>query len=192
MTLGFDHALSKELYWAAAETDLVIVAKSVSSVKLKDKLKPVEPPLIIYEAFIQDEMGLTAKGPAGDPGEPADFAYGVRDKETRINIVDPAHPLAEGATGNLTVYRESKQITWGKVADSAEVIATLPGEKAGAAIYFYRKGAELFNGTTTAGLRVGFFLEDDDETDTANLMTDDGLRLFYAAVKFALGTDAAY
>jgi hypothetical protein len=188
--LGFDNVPADELQRAAAKADLVIVAESVTSRKLLDKLKPVETPILNYEAHAQDDMGLTALEPGGDPGEPPDCAYGVRDKETAINIIAPSHPLAAGMKGNVTVYREPKQITWGTVGKNAEVVAILPGEKRGATIYVYRKGSELFDGTIAAGLRVGFFLEDDDKTGTANLMTDEGLRLFDAAVKYALETDA--
>jgi len=188
--LGFDDAPADELQRAAAKADLVIVSESVTSRKLLDKLKPVETPIINYEAFVQDDLGLTALEPGGDPGEPPENAYGVRDKETDITIVTPSHPLAAGRTGNVTVYHEPKQITWGTVSKSAEVVAILPGEKRGATIYVYRKGSELFDGTIAAGLRVGFFLEDDDETGTANMLTEEGLRLFDTAVKFALETDA--
>jgi hypothetical protein len=190
--LGFDDAPADELRKAAAKADLVIVAESVTSRKLLDKLKPVETPILNYEAHAQDDMGLTALDPGGDPGEPPECAYGVRDKETRITIVAHAHPLAAGTTGDVTVYHEPKQITWGTVGKSAEVVAILPGEKRGATIYVYRKGSELFDGTVAAGLRVGFFLEDDDKTGTANMMTDEGLRLFDAAVKFGLETDATH
>jgi hypothetical protein len=184
--LGFDDAPADELQRAAAEADLVIVAESVTSRKLLDKLKPVETPIINYEAFVQDDMGLTALEPSGDPGEPPEFAYGARDEETSITIVATSHPLAAGKTGDVAVYREPKQITWGTVANSAEVVAILPGEKRGATIYVYRKGSELFDGSIAAGLRIGFFLEDDDETGTANMLTGDGLLLFDTAVKFAL------
>lgn len=184
--LGFDDAPADELQAAAAAADLVIVAESVTSRKLLDKLNTVETPIINCEAHLQDDMGCTPKGTGGDPGEPSDFNYGVRDKETQITIVMPEHPLAAGKKGNMTVYREPKQVNWGKVAESAEVIATLPGEKVAASIYVYKKGSKLYDGTTAAGLRVGFFLEDDDKTGTANLMTEDGLRLFDAAVEFAL------
>jgi hypothetical protein len=102
----------------------------------------------------------------------------------RIDIVDDAHPLAAGLRGTVAVYSSPKSVTWGKVAEAAEVVATLPGARAGIAIYVYRKGATLFDGSLAAGLRVGFFLEDDDTTGTANLMTADGLRLFDAAVRF--------
>ncbi|MFC2113111.1 hypothetical protein ACFLTA_07570 [Bacteroidota bacterium] len=184
--LGFDHDPADKLQKAAAEADLVIVAESVSSAKLLTKLKMVETPIINYEGHIQDDMGFTALVPAGDPGEPSECAYGVRDLETKISIVDPGHPLAAGFKGDVKVYTEPKQITWGTVAISADVIAILPGDKRGATLYVYPKGAILIDGTKAAGLRVGFFLEDDDETGTANLMTEDGLHLFDEAVKFAL------
>ena len=184
--LGIDSAPSDELYIAAKEADLVIVSESTTSKKLQDKLKSVISPVINYESFIQDEMGMTAKEPSGDPGEPADYAYGVRNKDTSIDIIMPDHPLAAELEGTVKVYQEPKQITWGKVGKGAIVVATLTGERSAAVIYIYDKGARLFDGTTAAGMRIGIFLEDDDETGTANLMTGDGLRLFDAAVKFAL------
>jgi hypothetical protein len=187
--LGIDSAPSDELYLDAAEADLVIVSESTTSKKLQDKLKSVTTPIINYESFIQDDMGMTAKEPSGDPGEPTDYAYGVRNKDTSIDIMMPDHPLAAGLEGTVTVYQEPKQITWGEVGKEAIVIATLTGEKSAAVIYVYDKGARLFDGTTAAGMRIGFFLEDDDETGTANLMTGDGLRLFDTAVKFALGSE---
>jgi hypothetical protein len=151
-----------------------------------DKLKPVTSPILSYEAFIQDEMGFTPPGPPGDPGEPDQFALGVRLSDTKIDIVDPKHPLAAGFSGNVVVYKENKEITWGKVAKTAEIVATLAGDPRGASIYVYRKGAMLYDGTTAAGLRVNFFLEDDNKSGTPNLMTDDGLKLFDTAVKFVL------
>lgn len=184
--LGIDSSPADELNMSAGQADLVIVSESTTSRKLLDKLKSVITPVINYESFIQDEMGLTAKEPSGDPGEPEDYAYGVRNKDAGIDIIMPDHPLAAGLEGNVKVYQEPKQITWGKVGKGANVIATLSGEKSGAVIYLYQKGAELFDGTKAVGMRIGIFLEDDDETGTANLMTEDGLRLFDAAVKFAL------
>jgi hypothetical protein len=186
VSIGGDNLPAGQLQMAAAEADLVIVSESVGSAMLQGKLKPVTTPILNYEAFIQDEMGLTPPGPPGDPGLPADFALGVKAGETRIDIVMPGHPLAAGLTGTVTVYRMPRSITWGKVAATAEVIATLPGDRAGVATYVYRKGARLQDGSVAAGLRVGFFLEDDDTTGTANFMTDEGLRLLDAAVRFTI------
>jgi hypothetical protein len=186
VTIAGDNVPGPQLQMAAAQANLVIVSESVGSAMLQGKLKPVATPILNYEAFIQDEMGLTPPGPPGDPGLPANFALGVKANETRIDIVMPGHPLAAGLSGTVAVYRMPRSITWGKVAATAEVVATLPGDRAGIAIYVYRKAARLQDDSVAAGLRVGFFLEDDDTTGTANLMTDEGLRLLDAAVKFTI------
>jgi len=187
--LGVDSASFKDLYAAAESADLVIVSESTTSVKLRDKLKAVTTPILSYEAFIQDEMGLTTKELPGDPGEPDKFNYGVREKDTGIDIVMPDHPLAAGLKGHVTVYKEAKEVTWGKVGKDAKVVATLIGKNEAAAIYIYDKGATLFDGTIAAGMRIGFFLEEENITGTSNFMTVEGLRLFDAAIKFALGSN---
>jgi hypothetical protein len=186
LTLAPDTTAAGDLVAMADTADLVLVSESVTSANLLGKLKPSTAPILNYEAFIQDDMGLTALGPPGDPGLPAQFELGVKQADTQIDIVDPAHPLAAGLQGTVTVYQAAKEITWGKVAATAEVVATLAGDRAGPCLYVYRQGALLHDGTPAAGLRVGFFLEDDDVTGTPNLMTGDGLKLFDAAVRFAL------
>lgn len=189
--LGIDSVSSGELYTAAEKADLVIVSESTTSMLLRNKLKSVTTPVISYEAFIQDEMGLTAIDRPGDPGEPEDFNYGVRKLDTGIDIIMPDNPLAAGLKGHVTVYKVPREVTWGKVGKGAKVIATLTGKKEAATIYVYNKGAELFDGTIAAGMRIGFFIEEENITGTSNFMTEDGLRLFDAAVKFALGMDTA-
>jgi len=187
-----DGAPADEMHAAAVEADLVLIVESVGSGKVGDKITSVATPIINSEAFLQDEFGLTAKEPSGDPGGPADFAYGAKDQQTSLDIVAPEHPLSAGLKGTVRIYRLPRQINWGKVAPSAEVVATLSDDEAGKALYLYRKGAKLFDGGTAPGLRIGFFIENDNETGTANLMTKDGLRLFDAAVKFALEAGAAH
>ena len=97
---------------------------------------------------------------------------------------------AAGLSGQVKVYSQLKEITWGKVAPTAEVIATLATDTSGASIYVYRKGSRLFDGSLATGLRIGFFLEDDNVTGTPNLMTADGLTLFDRAVAFGLANGA--
>lgn len=175
-----------DLLSAAARSQLVMLMESVTSTRLVDKLKAVAVPLINCEAFVQDELGMTAIGPAGDPGAPDRFALGVLEGQTELRIRNAGHPLAAGLAGTVSVYRQPKAITWGKVGQAAQVVATLANDSAGAAVYVYSKGDRLFDGTAAAGHRIGFFLEDDNQTGTANLMTSEGLRLFDAAVAYAL------
>jgi hypothetical protein len=186
VTIAADTLAAATLGAMADQANLVLVSESVTSANLLGKLKPVTAPILNYEAFIQDDMAFTAPGPPGDPGLPAQFALGVKLSDTKIDIVDPKHPLAAGLMGTVTVYREAKEITWGKVAPTAEIVATLAGDSTGPCIYVYRKGAKLFDGSAAAGLRVGLFLEDDDRTGTPNFLTDDGLKLFDTAVTFTM------
>ena len=187
--LFFETESLSSLHEALGFADLVIVSESVFSLRLRDKLKSAAIPVINCESFIQDEMGMTAREPSGDPGEPEDFAYGVREKDTGIDIVMPGHPLAAGLEGHVTIYREPREVNWGKVGAGAKVIATLTGKKEAAALYVYEKGAELFDGTEAAGMRIGFFLEEENITGTSNFMTGEGLRLFDAAVAYALESE---
>jgi hypothetical protein len=181
-----DTTPAAELQSDAENADLVIVAESTTSTDLTDKLRDVSTSVMCFEAFIQDDLSLTAEGPPGDPGLPDSFALGVKEDETDIDIVDPTHPLAAGLSGTVTVYNAPKSITWGTVAESATVVATLPGAAAGASIYVYEAGDALFDGSTAAGLRLGYFLEDDNDTGTPNLMTEDGLLLFDTAIDWIL------
>jgi hypothetical protein len=185
-----DSASKDSILHSAARADLVIVMESTTSLLLGSKLKTTPTPLLNYEAFIQDEMGMTALTPPGDPGMPDKFALGVQLSGDAIAIQKPDHPLAAGLTGRVKIYSQPKSITWGKVAATAEVIATLAGDTAdastGATIYLYAKGVRLFDGTTAAGMRIGFFLEDDNVTGTPNLMTAEGLALFDRAVEYGL------
>ncbi len=185
--LAVDTTSFDNLRTAAESADLVIVSESPHSLKLGNKLKSVTTPIISYEAFIQDEMGLTTTELPGDPGEPETFNYGVREKDMGINIIMPGHPLAAGLNGQVKIYREPREVTWGKVGKNAKVIATLTGKKDAAAIYLYNKGDELFDGTKAAGMRIGFFLEEENKTGSSNFLTEEGLRLFDASVKFASG-----
>jgi hypothetical protein len=55
---------------AAKAADLVLIVESVTSAVLGTKLKDTPAPVLNYEAFIQDEMGMTRSGASGDPGPP--------------------------------------------------------------------------------------------------------------------------
>lgn len=187
-TVMEDAAAAVAMRAAADSADMVLVLESVTSALLLAKLKGTPTPILNCEAFIQDDLGLTATGPSGDPGPPSRFEFGVLDGQTSLDVAAGGHPLAAGLGGRVAVYTAAKQVNWGKVAATAQVVATLAGDAAGASIYVYAKGARLFDGGTAAGLRIGFFLEDDNETGSPNLMTPDGLKLFDAAVAYALDT----
>ncbi|MEO6098388.1 MAG: hypothetical protein ABIW76_23030, partial [Fibrobacteria bacterium] len=182
----WDETPQADMRSATDSADLVVVLESVTSATLLAKFRGTPTPILNCEAFLQDDLGLTAAGPSGDPGPPSQFEFGVMDNQTALDIKDPLHPLAAGLRDRVVIYTSPKEVNWGKVGPGAKVVASLAGDAAGTSIYVYAKGAILFDGALAAGTRIGFFLEDDNKTGTPNLLTPDGLKLFDAAVRFAL------
>jgi len=175
----------------ANAADLVIVVESVGSGTVGKKLVSTPTPILTSEAFLQDEFGLVnPQGKPLDPGLPDAGAFGAIENQSAITIVNPGHPLAAGLKGRVQVYRFPREMNWGKeTAPGVEAIATLTDYPTAKLIYLVRKGAKLYDGSPAPGLRIQFFVENDNETGTANLMTPDGLKLWSAAVKYALATD---
>ncbi len=180
-----------EMLAAANAADLVILAESLLSATVGTKVVSTPTPVLSYEAFLPDEFGLiNPKGERMDPGTPDQGDYGTIEDHTTINIVHPKHPLAAGMSGRVQVYRVPREMNWAEdLVPSAEVVATLPDYPKAAVIYVIRRGAKLYDGTPNPGLRIQYFIENDNETGTVNLMTEDGYRLFDAAINYALTTD---
>jgi hypothetical protein len=183
----FDHNLPPlDQLFEADESDLVIVSESVTSGNIGGNLNDTEAPIINYEPYCFDDMGMT--GPDGvNPGF-GGFDYGfTTNDQTDVTIVSPTHPMAASLpAGDISVYTDPGIITWGQPTDEADVIAR-PADPEGdqsAAIFVYDKGDQM-SGETAAGIRIGFFLH--DRTRDASLLTEDGIALFEAAVEYALG-----
>lgn len=116
-------------------------------------------------------------------------SHGAIVDQTSLVITNPSHPLAAGLSGRVQVYRVLREMNWGAVANlapGAEVVATLPDYPDAAVIYFVPRGGQLANGQPATGLRIHYFIENENGPGTHNLMTADGFRLFDAAVTYAL------
>lgn len=129
-------------------------------------------------------------------------SHGVTVDQLYAVITNPDHPLAAGLSGRVQVYRVLREMNWGAhLAPGAQVIATLAPslEAAGdaaaniatdysgaAVIYYVPQGGALAEGATAAGLRIQYFVENENGPGTYNLLTPEGFRLFDAAVTWAL------
>jgi hypothetical protein len=129
-------------------------------------------------------------------------SHGVTVDQLYVVITNPNHPLAAGLSGRVQAYRVPREMNWGAhLAPGAQVVATLAPslEAAGdaaantatdysgaAVIYYVPKGGALADGATAAGLRIQYFVENENGPGTYNLLTPEGFRLFDAAVNWAL------
>jgi hypothetical protein len=128
-------------------------------------------------------------------------SHGVTVDQLYVVITNPNHPLAAGLSGRVQAYRVPREMNWGAhLAPGAQVVATLAPslEAAGdaaantatdysgaAVIYYVPKGGALAEGATAAGLRIQYFVENENGPGTYNLLTPEGFRLFDAAVTWA-------
>lgn len=93
-----------------------------------------------------------------------------------IDIVDGKHKAAGGLSGTVDIYKETNSkigIGYGLPGKEAKVIATAPGDKDKAAIYYYDKGSKADNGYEVKARTSFFFLNNGLQENT----TDNGWKL---------------
>jgi hypothetical protein len=160
----------------AAGFDLVFISEVSDSNAVKAKFINAKCPVLSCEAYINDDMGFT--GLAAD----ADFGK-IENKYSALNIVKDGHPMAAGFTGSVSIYKKPGTVNFAKPGGDVQIIAVTPDDPTKALIFGYDKGAKTKAGDVTPARRVVFFLFGDQE----NNMTDDGWKLFEAAVTWAMG-----
>jgi len=161
----------------ATGRDLVIISSTAESVDVSSKFRDVTVPVIVYEPWIFDDMGMTG------PTEWVDYTW-IAD-QTQLDIIDPGHPLAAGLSGTLTVSNVVDVMTMGVPNANAARVATQAGDPGWYTIFAYETGASMV-GVTAPARRVGYYLNN----AMPDTLTEDGRALFDAAVNWALNTCA--
>lgn len=154
---------------AAAGRVLVIVAQSASSNSAAVKsLASVAVPVWVAKPYLFDDFGLT--------GRTAGTDYGDRSG-AQLTISDPAHPMAAGLSGTVTI-QSGGRLSWGRPAASATVVARAGTDPS---VFVIAPGAPLFSGAAAPACRLTFPL-----FGTApGTFTANGWALFDAAVAWS-------
>ncbi|MGH8222300.1 MAG: SGNH/GDSL hydrolase family protein [Woeseiaceae bacterium] len=152
--------------------DLVIISESVAPGKVSNKFNQVSVPVIVYEPWLYDNLGLT--------GAVARTDYGRAQNQTKLRMTG-THPLTGGLSGIVTVGSAASAFSWGKPGAAAVVAATLRNNTARPTIFAYEAGALLANGTTAPARRVAVH----PNTGTFEAWNVNGQKLFSAAVQWA-------
>jgi len=172
---------------AAADADLVYISESVGSSAIYNEITEIETPIIVGEPYAWDEMGMT-RGGGGTSAV----------SSTNITIVNPAHPMAAGLSGTVTVLTNiagsegTAEFAMGIAGDEATVIATatLADGQTYDVIIVYEKGAALAvapadgSGPVAADIRIGMFFH----YYAHDVLNDNAYALIKAAVKYVLGS----
>jgi len=153
----------------ATGKSLVLISASVSSGAVNTKFKTTTTPIIIWEPYLYDDLGMTSS-----------TGLGWQTNQTQLTIVKPSSPLAAGLSGTLTVSSPAKDFAWGAPSSTAEKIATTVSSSSRATIFAYDKNVTM-PGLVAPARRVAFFMSN----DIASLLTSDGWLLFDASVNWA-------
>ncbi|MBQ4819024.1 PKD domain-containing protein [Aquimarina sp. MMG016] len=151
--------------------DLVLVSSTVDPRELGNDLEAARVPLMTWNPFMYGKLRLTT-------GE-LNTGYGFTSEGfSTIDVVDPTHPMAVGAGASTSLYSISQSLPFGNPTADAIVIA-----KAGTKPILFGYEASL----NIPSRRVAFPLRD----QFMHLLTDEGLKMFDAAVLWTLhGGDA--
>jgi len=175
---GFTVTLADDNAVTAAQANgraFVLVSQStdanLASVK---SFAGVTVPVWVGKPYLFDDFELTGRVAGTDYGDKAGSA---------LTIADPAHPMAAGRSGTVTI-QSGGRLSWGRPAAAASVVA-----RAGldASVFSISPGAALATGAPAPACRVAFpVYRDGPATFTA-----DGWAMFDATASWAAANCAA-
>ncbi|MEW7290074.1 PKD domain-containing protein [Aquimarina sp. 2304DJ70-9] len=151
--------------------DMVLVSSTVDPRELGNDLEAARVPLMTWNPFMYGKLRLTV-------GE-LNTGFGfTQDGFSTITVSDPTHPMAAGVGASTVLYSLTQSLPFGNPTTEAIVIA-----KAGTSPILFGYEASL----AIPSRRVAFPLRD----QFMHLLTDEGLKMFDAAVLWTLhGGDA--
>jgi hypothetical protein len=155
----------------AMGTDLVIISDTCGP-QVMAKYTTLAEPVICAKNSLLDDLKMTGNT-ATDRGMAS---------ATQLTISDTANPLAAGLTSPATINTAATAATWGKPSAAAQKVATIPGLPDEVAIFAYPSGAMMNNNFVAPAKRIALFVSE----PMAMTMNDNGLKLFDAAVDWAL------
>ncbi|OXM87964.1 hypothetical protein [Paenibacillus rigui] len=150
--LGFKVTIMIDREFTAAETkgyDLIYISQTLNSKIIKDGvMKDVAIPTVYVKNHGMFYLGLSS----------IEENANIMNVKS-IDIVDSKHKVAGGLSGAVEIYKETSSrigIGYGLPSKEAKIIATGPGDKSKATIYYYDKGSKADNGYE-AKARISFF-----------------------------------
>lgn len=157
----------------ATGMDLVLVSGTVSSTKVGNTFTTLATPVVTWESFIFDDMGMT--------GGTSNVDLGTTTNQTDLDIVGGNPLSANLSAGTILMSQRLERITWGVPNGNAIVGAYEAGSLTRAAVFGYDTGVAMVTGNAPAR-RVGLFLGD----FVAREWTADAVDLFEHAISWAV------
>lgn len=159
----------------ATGKDLVIITGTCNANKITTKFRDVAVPVMVWKKDLFDDMQLTTTA-SGQSGSTNNVQNGI--------IALPAHPLAAGLSGTVSLFSNASPVYWGAPLASANKVVRMTNSKY--MVFAYESGVALAAMNAPAK-RIAFFLH----TTFSNNLTTNGWALFDAAINWSTGCPLA-
>ena len=156
--------------------DLVLISSTVKSSQVGTKFRDVTVPVVVWEPYVLDDLGMT--------GTTSGLDYGSEHSKTDVTIRDSGHPLSAGFDGTVTVTSTAGKLTYGRPGAGATGVARVGNRPERLATIGHETG-DMMAGHVAPARRVSTFLSDTTAAD----LTADGWTLFDAAVCWAVSCE---
>ena len=155
---------------STALMEVVFISSSVSSSRVGNKLNNVSVPIVAWEGWLFDNLGISGSSSS-------DYGYSPAQS---INVINGS-ALSAGLTGQIPVTSAAMDTHWAVPGGDAIVSATFFNDLNKATILAYDTGSELANGQIAPARRIGLFLND----GSPSVWTSQARQLFSSAIRWA-------
>jgi hypothetical protein len=170
VTLIADHQVQPS---DAEGHDVILISSTSLSTQVGDRLRNVQVPIVCWEPYLYDDLGMT--------GPVVDTDFGWLPEQTTIHVNGTSSPISVGVFGFQTMYTAPSVMTFAIPVGAPHTIATIDGDPRKPSVFSFRQGAKMVPGFFAPARRVGFFMGDNGPT----LLTELGWKMFDAAVLWA-------
>ncbi len=129
--------------------DLILISSSVVSSAVGDKFALSTIPIVVWEAWIYDDMGMTGGTTGTD--------FGGEFNQQSIMLTGN-HTLTNFLQGATQISTSNNRIRWGVPNGNAKIAATIAGDSSKPVMFVYDAGSIMVNGVAPAR-RIGWFFD---------------------------------
>jgi len=158
---------------AVSGYDLVVITPTVFWQRVKWRLRNAPEPIIVAKPELFPGFGMTTASRSN---------WGYTRSSKKVQIVNPGHEMAAGLSGEVIVAIKAKPMNFGRVGNSATVVASARDTRDQPVVFAYGRGETLANGERASGPRIGMYMSQTH----AGFANRDGWALFDAAAAWAV------
>ncbi len=140
--------------------NLILISQTVQSTKVNTKFTNTAVPIIVWESFLYDDLGM-ANG------------FGFIPSGSSITLTNSSHPLSGGLpTGNTPIYSGSGSLGWGDPTNNNAISIAHTGNPNQLAVFGYEQGVTM-DGLVAPEKRIGLsFWENPDNQGNNEALLD--------------------